>query len=84
MFSHIMQENTLFPGKIYTAGTNFTRPPVAPVATNLNSATQVFGLIQHFLFKAEISTSFQILVKIYFDFVWQWGRNTENNFAKSM
>ena len=28
----------LFSGKIYTAGTNFKRPPVATVVTNLNSA----------------------------------------------
>ena len=27
--------------KIYTAGTNFTRPPVVTVATNLNSESQV-------------------------------------------
>ena len=32
-----MQEITLFAGKIYTAGKNFTRPPVVTVATNLNS-----------------------------------------------
>ena len=28
----------MFSGKIYTAGTNFTRPPVSTVVTNLNSA----------------------------------------------
>ena len=28
----------MFSGKIYTAGTNFARPPVMTVATNLNSA----------------------------------------------
>ena len=33
-----MPEIALFSRKIYTAGTNFTRPPVATVATNLNSA----------------------------------------------
>ena len=33
----IIQEIALFSGKIYTAGTNFTRPPVVTVATNLNS-----------------------------------------------
>ena len=33
----IMQEIALFSGKIYTAGTNFTRPSVVTVATNLNS-----------------------------------------------
>ena len=32
-----MREIALFSGKIYTAGTNFTRPPVVTVATNLNS-----------------------------------------------
>ena len=31
-----MQESRLFSGQIYTAGTNFTRPPVATVVTNLN------------------------------------------------
>ena len=36
----IMQESALFSGKIYTAGTNFTRPPVATVVTNLNLARQ--------------------------------------------
>ena len=33
----ILQENALFSEKIYTAGANFTRPPVATVVTNLNS-----------------------------------------------
>ena len=33
-----MREIALFPRKIYTAGTNFTRPPVVTIATNLNSA----------------------------------------------
>ena len=32
-----MREIALFSGKIYTAGTNFTRLPVVTVATNLNS-----------------------------------------------
>ena len=35
--TQIMQEIALFSRKIYTAGTNFTRPPVVTVATNLNS-----------------------------------------------
>ena len=35
--TQIMQEKMLFSWKIYTAGTNFTRPPVVTVATNLNS-----------------------------------------------
>ena len=39
-FTQIIGENALFSGKIYTAGTNFTRPLVAAVATNLNSAMQ--------------------------------------------
>ena len=38
----IMREIALFSGKIYTAGTNFTRPPVVTVATNLNSGWRVF------------------------------------------
>ena len=33
-----MREIAFFPGKIYTAGTNFTRPPVA---TNLNSIINI-------------------------------------------
>ena len=33
----IMREIALFSGKIYTVGTNFTRPSVVTVATNLNS-----------------------------------------------
>ena len=32
-----MREIALFSGKIYTAGTNFTRPPAVTVATNLSS-----------------------------------------------
>ena len=32
-----MRETVLFAGKIYTAGTNFTRLLVVTVATNLNS-----------------------------------------------
>ena len=35
--TQILQENALYSGKIYTAGTIFTRPPVVTVATNLNS-----------------------------------------------
>ena len=35
--TQIMREITLFSRKVYTAGTNFTRPPVVTVATNLNS-----------------------------------------------
>ena len=38
--TQIIGEIALFSGKIYTAGTNFTRPLVAAVATNLNSAMQ--------------------------------------------
>ena len=32
-----MEETALFSGKIYTADKNFTRPPVATVATNFKS-----------------------------------------------
>ena len=35
-----MREIALFSGKIYTAGTNFTRLPLVTVATNLNSDTE--------------------------------------------
>ena len=37
----IVQGNPSFSGKIYTADKNFTRPPVATVATNFKSGTQV-------------------------------------------
>ena len=33
-----IEETVLFYGKIYTADKNFTRPPVATVATNFKSA----------------------------------------------
>ena len=36
--TQIMRDIALISRKIYTAGTNFTRPPVVTVATNLNSA----------------------------------------------
>ena len=36
-----MQEIALFSREIYTPETNFTRPPVVTVATNLNSEDQV-------------------------------------------
>ena len=44
-----MRKFALFFGNIYTAGTNFTRPPVLTVATNFNSGsvktnTKHFGL----------------------------------------
>ena len=38
-----MHEITLFSGKIYTVGKNFTRPPVVTVATNLNSGYSANG-----------------------------------------
>ena len=37
-----MRDIALISRKIYTAGTNFTRPPVVTVATNLNSAFVIF------------------------------------------
>ena len=42
----IKREIALFSGEIYTAGTNFTRPLVMTVATNLNSG--VGKTISHF------------------------------------
>ena len=36
-FMQIMGEIASFSGRVYTPGTNFTRPPVVTVATNLNS-----------------------------------------------
>ena len=48
----IMREITLFSEKIYTAGTNFTRPPVMTVATNLNSG--YFGRVLHSLFVLDL------------------------------
>ena len=40
-----MQEIAFFSGKIYTAGTNFTRPPVMTVATNLDSVKVVTKVV---------------------------------------
>ena len=40
-----MRENALFSGKIYTAGTTFTRPPVMTVATNLDSVKVVTKVV---------------------------------------
>ena len=36
-----MRVIALFFGKIYTPETNFTRPPVVTVATNINSASKL-------------------------------------------
>ena len=51
--TQIMREIALFSGKIYTAGTNFTRPQVVTVATNLDSAkanpTYYWSTQQHLL-----------------------------------
>ena len=35
-----MEETAEFSGKIYTADKNFTRPPIAAVATNFNSVAK--------------------------------------------
>ena len=43
-----MQEIALISRKIYTAGTNFTRPPVVTVATNLNSVCSIFSRGQNY------------------------------------
>ena len=40
-FTKILQESALL-SQIYTDGTNFTRPPVATVVTNLNSGCNFF------------------------------------------
>ena len=47
--TQIMPEIALFSGKIYTAGTNFTRPPVVTVATNLNSLSVFLKLYRFYL-----------------------------------
>ena len=41
----IMREIAMFFGKIYTAGTNFTRPLVVTIATNLNSVKVVTKVV---------------------------------------
>ena len=41
-----MRDIALISGKIYTAGKNFTRPPVVTVATNLNSVN-LWGVIMN-------------------------------------
>ena len=37
VFAKYVKKTVLFSGKIYTADKNFTRPPVATVATNFKS-----------------------------------------------
>ena len=44
-----MEETALFSGKIYTADKNFTRPPVATVATNFKSGMVMVMLMVSFL-----------------------------------
>ena len=38
--TQFFQGNALFSGKNYTTGNNFTRPPVAMVATNFKSGVE--------------------------------------------
>ena len=38
-----MLKNVLFPGKIYTAGKNFTQPPVMAVLNNFNPPDSKFN-----------------------------------------
>ena len=40
-----MLEAALFSGRIYTVDKNFTRPPVATVATNSKSVSDMFRLM---------------------------------------
>ena len=47
----------MFSGEIYTAGTNFTRPPVVTVATNLNSGHEKVALFP-------LQSMFKIIVKV--------------------
>ena len=55
IFTEILQGNVLFSGKIYTTGNNFTRPPVATVATNSKSG----GFHRHCKDKFQISFYFK-------------------------
>ena len=43
-----MQEYRLFSGQIYTADTNFTRPLVATVVTNLKSGNTALKILFYF------------------------------------
>ena len=45
-----MLKNVLFPGKIYTAGKNFTQPPVMAGANNFNSVPTWFKIQLKFCF----------------------------------
>ena len=46
-----MSENALFSGKIYTADKNFTRLPVATVATNFKSGRQLSKFRQKYKYR---------------------------------
>ena len=50
----------------------------------LDTRHWVLWLIRQHYFKAQASTSFEILVKLQQGFVWQKTRNSQNNFDKSM
>ena len=43
--TQVLHGNGLFSGKLYTAGQNFTRPPVVTVVTNINSGSILYQLV---------------------------------------
>ena len=56
--THIIHEITLFSGKNYTVGKNFTQPPVVMVATNLRSVVDPLDM----LFLSSSKTMFFIML----------------------
>ena len=75
-----MQEITLFFGKIYTAGTNFTRLLVVTVATNLNSEYQVVEkfLTEELVGETSSSGSNSPLTPLAAPTAFEWARKHKN------
>ena len=59
--TQVLHGNALFSGKLYTAGQNFTRPPVVTVVTNINSGSILYQLVSliiyYLVLKARVEES---------------------------
>ena len=59
--TQVLHGNALFSGKIFTAGQNFTRPPVVTVVTNINSGSILYQLVSliiyYLVLKARVGES---------------------------
>ena len=95
--TQIMPKIVLFSGKIYTAGTNFTRPPVVTVATNLNSVVEGLDFVMLMKFSGQITRpqlmdivttvfpKYDLLKYIYIFHVFQvWSRRSHQQYFQSV